>query len=160
MKFINTFKIFEHQSYTRLIEMKDDLLDILLELSDIGFDNKITMNDWDNVIVYHKGKDGYSAYVSKSFDLDRLKYVNWVNVEMVKDDNWELDVVEEVVLRLIEYFKLHSLYTDEDIPTDGGIFITEGEPIMKNTKDIFGNKIHKTPGTENRYEYDITFKKR
>lgn len=137
MKHLSNFKIFESNSI-KASDIKYDLEDILLDLVDNGFSYKIHINDWSK------------SYKSIPDDSN----VNWISIEISKKGDWNLNDIDESIIRLVTFlttYNLHPLFEpnpDLDMET----------ALISNHSDKFRNRLHKIAGTTDTYSYDIQFK--
>lgn len=129
--------IFESNNYKPIIsDIKYDLKDILLELEDDNFKYDIVINDWNR---------------SSNNDQDIVK---WISLSINKEGNWNLSEIEDSLIRVVEFLSLKGLYPLFDPKPQTGLETI----LISNHADIFKNRMHKIPGTQNTYGYDIQFK--
>lgn len=138
MKHLSNFKIFESNS-VKVSDIKYDLEDILLELTDGGFEYKIHINDWSR------------NYKSISDDSE----INWVSVEISKKGNWNLNDIDEQIIRMVDFLSTNGLFPlFEPNPK-----INTETALISAYSDKFKNRLHKVAGTTDTYSYDIQFNK-
>lgn len=117
-------------------DIKYDLDDILIELKDEGYQVNIIINNW----------------LRNELTNDNQK-VNWVNIQIGKEGDWNLTNIEDYLIRVIEFLSSKSLYPLFDPVSQNNL-----KTILKlKNIDIYQNRISKVPGTKNTWSYDITF---
>lgn len=92
MKYLNTYKLFES---TTAGDVKLDCEEILLELTDIGFEVNIAINTWE-----------------KEFFNPNIYTIDWVNVILKNDKEFSIKDVKEYISRLTRYLKNFELKKD------------------------------------------------
>lgn len=137
MNHLSNFKIFESNS-VKVSEIKYDLEDILLELSDDGFEIKIHINDWNKD---YKSISGESK-------------ANWVGIEISKKGVWNLKDIDESIIRLVTFLSTYNLHPLHEPNPD----LDMETALISNHSDKFKNRLHKVAGTTDTYSYDIVFK--
>lgn len=109
MRYIKTYKIFERLTGE---EIKSTCEDILLELSDDGFDCRVTVNNWGVL-----GAEDYKKWIGGP--------VNWVSVTIYRKLEFTEKDIDYVVRRLEQYLDSEDIHNDVKIPykekPEGGI---------------------------------------
>lgn len=138
MKHLDKFKIFESNE-TLVSEIREDIEDILIDLVDVGFSYKLFINDWQ--------KD----YKSLSAE----NKVNWVSVEIIKQGEWDLNDIDDYIIRLVTFLSTYNLYPLFEPNPD----LNMETALISNHSDKFKNRLHKVAGTTDTYSYDMQFNK-
>ena len=140
MKHLSDFKIFE-SNQTIVSDIREDIQDILVDLVDDGFSYNLHINDW-----------------NKNYKLlpDNIE-VNWVSVEISKKGNWNLNDIDDYIIRLVTFLNSHNLYPLFEPNPD----LNMETALISNHSDKFKNRLHKVTGTTDTYScsYDIQFHK-
>ena len=138
MKHLDKFKIFESNE-TLVSEIREDIEDILIDLVDVGFSYKLFINDWQ--------KDYKSISAENK--------VNWISVEIIKQGEWDLNDIDDYIIRLITFLSSNNLYPLFEPNPD----LNMKTALISNHSDKFRNRLHKVAGTTDTYSYDIQFNK-
>lgn len=138
MKHLDKFKIFESNE-TLVSEIREDIEDILIDLVDVGFSYKLFINDWQK------------HYKSISAE----NKVNWVSVEIIKQGEWDLNDIDDYIIRLVTFLSTYNLYPLFEPNPD----LNMETALISNHSDKFKNRLHKVAGTTDTYSYDIQFNK-
>lgn len=138
MKHLDKFKIFESNE-TLVSEIREDIEDILIDLVDVGFSYKLFINDW---------KKDYKS-------LSAENKVNWVSVEIIKQGEWDLNDIDDYIIRLVTFLSTYNLYPLFEPNPD----LNMETALISNHSDKFKNRLHKVAGTTDNYSYDIQFHK-
>ena len=117
-------------------DIKYDLDDMLIDLKDEGYRVNIIINNW----------------LRNELTNDN-QTVNWINIQIGKEGDWNLTNIEDYLIRVIEFLSSKSLYPFFDPVSQNNL-----KTILKlKNIDIYQNRISKVPGTTNTWSYDITF---
>jgi len=138
LKHLDKFKIFESNE-TLVSEIREDIEDILIDLVDVGFSYKLFINDW---------KKDYKS-------LSAENKVNWVSVEIIKQGEWDLNDIDDYIIRLVTFLSTYNLYPLFEPNPD----LNMETALISNHSDKFKNRLHKVAGTTDTYSYDIQFHK-
>lgn len=135
--FINDIKESKKEEYQPIVsDIKYDLDDMLIELKDEGYQVNILINNW----------------LRNELKNDNQK-VNWINIQIAKEGDWNLTNIEDYLIRVIEFLSSKNLYPFFEPVSQNNL-----KTILKlKNIDIYQNRISKVPGTKNTWSYDITF---
>lgn len=135
----NESKLFESKKHKPLVsDVKYELEDILLELKDEEFEYDIKINNWS---MNYKNIDDNSE-------------VNWLNLEIKKDGEWDLTHIDEYIIRVIVFLSSKGINPLFDPNPD----INMKTAIKTPNTDKFKNMLGFIPALgKGMYKYDIQF---
>ena len=150
MKHLNSFKLFESKVYipsgvnldeplqekNNLVgDIKYDLEYILQDIEDLGFRYQISINDW-----------------TKSFKkISDSSEINWLNIKITKDGSWDLEEIDETIIRIVHFMYLNDLTPQFAFDIDIDNMKTS---LISPYSDKFKNMLYTISGW---HFYDITF---
>jgi hypothetical protein len=134
----NVTEIWPDESDLTYGELKSDISELMMSLTDEDFEYKLVANNW-----------------RKEPSDDEL--VRWVSIELTKHSKWVISDIDKDFFPIIMYLKSFNIFPigNESITKD---YVSNKKSIyFKDDMDIYRNRISRVAGTSNTYSYDIQF---
>lgn len=119
-------------------ELKSDISELMLSLTDEDFEYKLVVNNW-----------------RKDPNDDDL--VRWVSIELTKHSKWKISDIDKDIFKIVMYLKNWNILPIGNKYTDKDYVFNKKSIHFKDDMDIYRNRISRVAGSSNTYSYDIQF---